>query len=337
MFTVAIVGFGFMGRMHCASWRRLPGVRIAAVCDRDLAQLHRTDSGNVKGAEGAADLRGVEVFDDFSRLLERKDIDAIDITLPTPLHREFTVRALNAGFHVMCEKPMAVTSRDCKAMINAAKKHGRLLFIAQCLRFWPEYETLKKLVEDGKFGKVVSADFSRFAAAPGWKNRNKNGRSWFLDESSSGGMPFDLHIHDADVVNWLFGLPARVRCRTHRAEPGFIDHLSADYFYPDGKLVRAAASWAASPSWLFGAAFTVIFERATAVFDSRAEKTLTVYPAKGRSFSPALPKGSGYDRECACFRDLVTGRRKNAPLSANDAMASVHLVETELKNAVHAK
>ena len=117
MLRVAVVGLGFMGRMHLRCYRQIDDVEVTAVCERDTGRLAGQVTGNIAGAEEALNLDGVRVYDDFKKMLAEEELDAISIALPTYMHRQFTVEALEAGVAVLCEKPMAVTLADCEAMM----------------------------------------------------------------------------------------------------------------------------------------------------------------------------------------------------------------------------
>ena len=114
---------------------------------------------------------------------------------------------LEKGYNVLCEKPMALNSEDCEAMIAAEKKNGKKFMIAQVVRFFKEYEFLKNCIENEIFGKPLATYFKRISNYPdcGWDN-------WFMDYNRSGGCITDLHIHDVDIVRYLFGEPKAVSC-----------------------------------------------------------------------------------------------------------------------------
>ncbi len=330
MKKVVIVGFGFMGRMHYGCWKKTKGAKVYAICDCNLAQLKQTTAGNLPGADKTTDFSGVEVFEDYDTMLQTGGFDIVDITLPTPLHSVMCQKALNAGFNVLCEKPMALTLKDCDAMLAAAKKAGGKFLIAQCLRFWPEYVYIKQLIDSGRYGEVTAADFSRYAAAPG---RDSAGKSWFLDESKSGGVILDLHLHDADMVNFLFGLPKTVTSRSHISRNGLTDHLSTIYGFSN-KVVTSSVSWAMPANYLFGSEIKVVFENAVAVMNSKANQPLTIYPVKGKPFEPKLQKASGYEAEIQYFLSLVNGTAKTVPLTPEDARSSILLVCAERRSAI---
>ncbi|MDO5581958.1 MAG: Gfo/Idh/MocA family oxidoreductase [Planctomycetia bacterium] len=329
MKKAAIVGFGFMGRMHFGAWKKAKGAQVCAICDSNLAQLKKKNMGNQAGTDDSTDFPGIEIFEDYDTMLRIGGFDIVDITLPTPLHPAACQKALNAGYHVLCEKPMALNLKDCDAMLAAAKCAKGKFLIAQCLRFWPEYVCIKQLIDSGRFGAVKAADFSRYAAAPG---RDTKGKSWFLDENKSGGVVLDLHIHDADMVNYLFGLPKSVTSRAHVRENGMTDHFSTIYDFPN-MVVTSSASWAMPASYLFGAEMKVVFEGAAAVMNSKAKQPLTIYPVKGKPFEPKLQKATGYEAEIQYFLSLVNGTAKKCPLTPDDARSSIQLICAERKSA----
>ena len=331
MNKVAIVGYGFMGKTHCGAWKKAPGAKVVAVCDSNLAQLTAKTVGNIRGAADGAKLpKSAKVYDSFDRMMAASGFDTVDITLPTPLHPPMAIAALRAGCHVVCEKPMALDVKSCDRMIAAAKRAKRMLLVGQCVRFLPEYAFLKEAVEDGRFGKVVAADFTRFCPAPGWNN---GGKSWFLDESKSGGAALDMHVHDTDFVQYLFGPPPSVWTRTHVRGDGLTDHLTTCYLYGD-KVVTSDTSWAAAGSLVFDAAYRVFFEHATVYCGAAYKKPIAVYPETGRPYAPQLARGTGYEREIAHFNACIMGKRQERTvLTAADARNSIAIACAEKKSA----
>lgn len=326
----AIVGFGFMGRTHYGAWKKVKGAKVVAICDVNLAQLSRKVTGNGKDADLSTDFSGISLYEDFDALIAAGGFDAIDITLPTPLHAPLVKKALAAGFHVLCEKPMALDVKSCDKMIAAAMTgKAAKLMIAQCLRFAPACRYVHDLIASGKYGAVVGATFDRDSMIPGWSGK---GKSWFLDEKASGGMILDLHIHDADLINWMFGRPKSVTVRRHVRADGVTDRTATLYGY-DNCVVTSAASWAAAPSFSFEARSFVELERATVVMDARRAAPLQVYPFKGKPFTPKIDCAvSPYDAEVKAFADWVRGRRSSMPITLAEARDAVALVEAERRS-----
>ena len=332
MTNLVIEGFGFMGRIHAACWRKVKGVRLAAVCVRDPAVLRR--AVKVYGCVGEpvpADLPAdVKVYTDAAKMLAEIRPDIVDVTLPTALHPAAVEQALASGAHVLCEKPLALDAKGANAVLRAAARAKGRFMVAQTLRFTPEYACLKRLVDSGKYGAVTAATFTRLTPPP----CAPRGKSWFCDESVSGGLALDLNIHDADVVNWLFGLPQTVAARGHRRADGLLDHLVVDYAYPN-RVVTSESSWAATESFGFTYGFRVFFERATVVYDPRAVRPFLVAPARGRPFAPKFRRTDGYQNEIDFFARLVRGRvsESASPAPTAEICDSIALVDAERRSS----
>jgi len=330
MKKVAIVGFGFMGKTHYGVWKKCRGAKVVAVCDANLAQLTAKVVGNIKGAADNTGLaKSVRAYDDFGKMLAAGGFDIVDITLPTQLHPATTIAALKAGYHVLCEKPMALSLKDCDRMLAAAKAANRQLLIAHCVRFFPENVYIRELVKSGKYGKVVAADFTRFIAPPKWSLK---GADWFFDEKKSGGVLFDVHIHDADYILGTFGRPESVTATFHRNASGFVDHTTATYRYHDA-LITSDSSFAAASSLAWDASGRVFFEKATVYFGPFYKDALTVYPEKGKPFCPKLAKLTGYEAEVRYFLSQVESGREGDVMTASDARESIALLCIERKSA----
>ena len=328
---VAIVGFGFMGRMHYGNWKKMKGAKVVALCDKDASQFTAPiQGGNIAGADAATDFGDAVVYDDFDRMLAEAKPDVISLTLPTPLHVPLTIKALEAGVSVLCEKPMALSAADCDKMVKAAKQapNGAKLMVGHCLRFWPSYVYLKKLVDSKKYGQVVAASFRRYSAPPGWQK----GPNWFTDESRSGGVALDLHIHDTDMVNFLFGMPKSVTSSAAYAKSGAMQYISTLYDV-GGAAVTAEGSWAMTRTMGFEASYVVTFEKAVVVLDGKREKALCVYPAKGEPFVPELAAGEGYEYEIKWFLDVLLGKKVAPVITPEQSRDSVRIVDAEKKSA----
>lgn len=195
MQRIVLVGGGFMGAMHAKVYRLLPAARIAAVVDP-------------RGEKVSEDLRtgrNVPVFPDLAEAMKRVDCSAVDICLPTDLHRETALLAIAAGKHVFCEKPIALTGEDAAAMTAAARLAGRQLMVGHCIRFWPEYLKLKRAVDSGVHGRLVSLSLGRRTGRPGYSIGN-----WVNRPERCLGAALDLHIHDTDFLLHLLGRPEAV-------------------------------------------------------------------------------------------------------------------------------
>lgn len=327
MIRVGIVGLGFMGRMHYRCWKAIPGATVAAICEANpkvLAAAGQPAGGNVGGAADHIELEGLGVFTDFDELLASKSVDALSITLPTFLHADMTVKALEAGVHVLCEKPMALTVEECDRMAAAAERSRKALQIGHCIRFWPEYVVTRQLVKGGQYGKPIAASLRRYTAMPAWSPD-----SWFADEKRSGGQPLDLHIHDTDYIHHLFGMPASVSS----VADGPQTYISSQFHYPDGPAVVAESTWRMAPAFGFEMSFVVVLEKATILYNSGATPSFRVLTADGNPAAFELPPGDGYSQEVEHFARAVNGEPVEPIITPLDARETIRLVLAEKQSA----
>ncbi len=321
---------GFMGRMHLENYRKHPKVKITAVSDTISKKLEGdlAGEGNIPTEKDVFDFSGIRSYEQADELIADKDVELISICLPTYLHAEFTIKALNSGKHVLCEKPMARSLKECDSMIEAAERAKKKLMIGQCLRFWPEYEVLKNYTEDGKFGKLIGLSCFRGGGTPVWSAGN-----WILQEQKSGGALLDQHIHDIDTINFLLGLPESVSSQGKNTIKGSgLDIISTNYYYPEGPVVNALNNWVLNGDFSFNMTYLASFEKGNIVFDAQQNPTIKINPDEGKSFTPELSPGNGYSREINyLIKCIVEDKpvRRVPPLSARN---SVRIALAEMKS-----
>lgn len=188
---IGIVGCGFI-----ANWKHLPmlaqheDVEVVAFCDLIKER-----------AEGSAKKFGTvdaKVYADYHDLIARKDIEVVHVCTPNSSHAEITIAALQAGKHVMCEKPMAKTAAEAKAMLEAAKASGKKLTIGYQNRFRTDSQFIKKLCDNGELGDIY--------LGKGFATRRRGVPIWgvFMDKEKQGGGPLiDLGTHALDLTLWM--------------------------------------------------------------------------------------------------------------------------------------
>ena len=185
----AIVGCGRIAERHALHISN--NGRLVAVCD---IIKERADSLATR-----FDARPYYSLEDLLEV--EKNIDVIAVCTPNGLHAEHSISILNAGMHVLCEKPMAIRTEDCKKMISASKKSGKLLFIVKQNRFNPPVEAVKKLLDKGILGKIHSIQLNCF-----W-NRDPDyyQNSWKGTLDLDGGTLFTQFSHFIDLLYWMVG------------------------------------------------------------------------------------------------------------------------------------
>ncbi len=330
MTRVGIVGLGFMGKMHFRCYQALDDVQVVAICDTDKSRFEDAGgtAGNIEGAEAPLDLSGIDLFDNFDRMLAEARLDALSITLPTYLHREYTVRAMAAGIDVLCEKPMALCAEDGREMIAAAEKSGKILQIGHCIRFWPEYAKTKEIIDSGEYGEVRTATFQRLSLTPTW-----SWEGWLMDASKSGSAALDLHIHDSDYVQYVFGMPEAVFSRTAPGPSQDADHIVTQYIYGDDRVVTAEGGWSMAPGFGFEMSFHVVLEKATIAYNCARDPAFRVCPAEGDAFTPEVASGDGYSNEVEHFVKAVRGESVPQIITPAQSVDSVRLVRAEIGSA----
>jgi 1,5-anhydro-D-fructose reductase (1,5-anhydro-D-mannitol-forming) len=327
---IGILGLGFMGKMHFDTYRRLNGAKVAAICDVD-AKKRSGDWSGIAGNIGAAgkkvNLRGIKLYARAEAMLADPGIDVADITLPTYLHARYAVLAFKAGKHVICEKPLALNSRDAAKIVAAAARARRKLFTGHCIRYWPHYAVARAIVRGRKYGKVLSACFRRFSPKPTWSWTN-----WLLDSKKSGLAALDLHIHDADFVQYVFGKPAYVTSAGSGLKANGLDHIVTSYGYgKNGQtLVSAEGGWGYAPGYPFNMSFTISMERAT--LHCPPDLQMALYPVKGGAKKVSVPAGDGYGHELKDFVQCLARGRQSQVVTPESALRSVKLIEHEVKS-----
>lgn len=334
MLKIGIVGFGFMGQTHYKCWKKVEGAQVAAICDvnPNIEEDTKRAVGNIGDGQEEVDFSSLNVYSDFDEMLAKVNLDAVSITLPTFLHPEISIKALAAGVNVMCEKPMALTTKKCEGMIAEAKSSGKVLQIGHCVRFWPEYAKAKEIIDSGEYGKVIAGTFQRLGAAPTWSIDN-----WFLDEKRSGGVALDLHIHDTDYVQYLFGMPKAVCSVGAKGPGGGLLHISTQYIYDNDTAITAEGGWGMTPSFGFEMSFNIVLEKATLVYDLTRDPAFRVCPAEGDAFTPEVEKSDGWFLQIAHFAKAVRGEKVAEITTLEQSMNSVKIVEAEKESAFKGK
>ncbi len=327
MINVGVIGLGMMGQMHLAAWAKVKGTRLRMVADTDPRRAAGDFSGswgNIEGGVKEIDFSKIRGTTDPMELIGADDVDLVDICVPTPFHLDLALSAIAAGKHVLCEKPLARTAADARKVARAAAKGKGMFMPAMCIRFWPQWAWLKRAVEKGTYGRVISAEFRRIGAMP---------PGWFVRGDLSGGAILDLHLHDTDFVNYVFGPPRAVSSGGWVGPSGEIDHVHTRYLYDDGPVVTAEGSWAAAPSTPFDMGYRVIFEKATADFRiDRPDAPLMLY-RKTKGTPVKCPTGDGYQAEMAYFAKCIRTGKTPEIVTADQAVTSIRIVEAEAKSA----
>jgi predicted dehydrogenase len=316
-----MIGYGGIGHAHAEGYRILAErgapVRLVAVLDINPAKF--TGTVEINTGTGASELPcGAKAYTSLDEMVAAEDFDMVDICLPTYLHKDYAIKFLDMGKHVLSEKPMALSSADCEEMIAAAKRNDRRLMIGQCLRFNSRYECLKECT-DGRYGKLTRLMMHRLSLMPDWGFEN-----WFADHARSGGCILDMHIHDVDMARYLLGEPKAVTCWSENA--GVMDdQVQHSHLFYDGCHVTIDGSWNELKGTPFAVGYRARFERAELVL---VGNTVTLYEEGKSPVTLELPAKNHMAEEIDFLAHLILDptavNEKNPPESA---AATVRLIE----------
>lgn len=192
---VGVAGCGGLGKTEAKIVHDLDGVELVGVCDVILENAQKA----------AADLGIEKAYSDHRQLIDENDLDCLLVVTPTYTHAEVTVDAANAGLHVFCEKPMAITLQECDEMIAAAERNNVKLMIGFVRRFQPNYREMKRLVDAGAIGEVRLVQSVRMGGRP-----PVGVGEWRRERKKVGGL-HSAYIHEMDQMLWLGGDVKTVR------------------------------------------------------------------------------------------------------------------------------
>ena len=190
-----IIGLG-MGAVHIAGIKNIENAEVTAICDIDSAKLN-DEAGKLGG--------NVHAYSDYRRVLEDKDVDAVVIAVPDQEHCKMSLEALDAGKHVLCEKPMSLKLEECSEMVRASEKTDKKFMIGQICRFTPGFMQAKEMIDAGEIGELffVESEYAHdYSKIPGTNN------SWRLDPLRHGFLGGGCHA--VDLLRWIAGNPIEV-------------------------------------------------------------------------------------------------------------------------------
>lgn len=315
---VGLIGAGSMGKTHAAGWNHLQKLGTGA-------QLTGILSNDPSNAAALAQQYGGGVYEDYDALLA--DVDIVDICTPTNLHHDMTLQAARAGKHIICEKPIALTLDEGRAMIDACNDAGVRLFIAQVVRFSPDYRSARDVVANGQIGTPCVIRLKRVSYQPFKATDN-----WFVDESRSGGMIVDLMLHDYDYARWIAGNVTRVYAKSVRAvrpdAPG--DYALVTLRFENGAIAHVEGGWAYPPGF-FRKSFDIAGTDGVIESHLDAPGPVTTHlarPPEAAVSDVAVPDAdaaeSPYTLEIDHFYDAVIND-KPFSVTAEDALAALQI------------
>ncbi len=292
----AVIGASGMARAHMRGIAGNPDTELAAVCDIDLE----------KAKTAAAEFGAPEVIADYRALLSRPDIGAVVVVTPDQLHAEMTVAALEAGKHVLCEKPMAMTVAECEAMIAAERRSGKKLMVGQICRYTPGFILARECVQRGDIGELFfveseyAHDYAHITGAGNWRLDPVRLRQPFL----GGG------CHAVDLLRWIAGNPYEITAyANHKMLPGWpVDDCTiAIMRFPNDVIGKAFVSIGCKRTYTMRSVF--YGSKGTVICDNTSpEITLMQENGEGKMDTRQLPvnlNNHNAAAEIAEFADII--------------------------------
>lgn len=209
--NAGVIGVGNMGRHHARNYHEIPGVKLVGVADMDE-----------KTGREVAEKNHCEYYADYKELLKKEKLDLVTIAVPTKLHKKVALDCIAAGTHILIEKPIALTVRDAKEIVEKARQKGIKFTVGHIERFNPAVLKLKEMIDEGKLGEIISVATFRLGPMP---TRIKD-----------ANVVIDIGVHDIDIMNWFFGkLPRKIIAQGGNAlHQTHEDHVEAFLNYGNG-------------------------------------------------------------------------------------------------------
>jgi predicted dehydrogenase len=311
MLKAAIAGVGFMGWIHYLAYQRSAHAALHAFCSRDpkkQAGDWTSIRGNFGPPGGHIDLNGLKVYQTLEQIVEDPAVDLVDICLPPHLHVDAACLALEAGKHVLCEKPLGLSTEDCDRILDTAARVSRHVFTAQVLPYMGQFQFAYRAAQAETYGKPRRGYFKRVISPPDWIPD-------FYEARKVGGPLIDLHVHDTHFVRLLFGMPRRVMCSAEMRNNVVKYCHSLMEFEEPGIIVATSSGVSDQTARPFCHGFDLQFERAAMQFElSALSDGVDVLPLRvlgqdGKVTTPELPAADEVTAFAAEIDDCVASIR----------------------------
>ena len=312
MIKVGMLGSGGIGAVHGDAYKRVRNARVVAVADCIPEVADRL----------ASELQA-QAYYSIDALLEDREVEMVDVCLPTPIHADAVVAAARAGKHILCEKPIARNLDEADRMIRAVRQAGVKAMIAQVVRFWPQYALIKETLVRGDIGAPLAATATRLVA------HGRLGMGWHFTPELGDGAILDLHIHDLDYIYYLLGKPQRVYAAGVKSPSGTYDHVVTSLDY--GRFIATAeASFRLPAGFPVTFAFRLVGEKGCVDYrfsgawhgsEGGQQDDLAVFLAGQPPQHPSYSQVDAFAAEIEYFAECIMTGREPDMASLADARA----------------
>lgn len=324
--NVGIIGNGNIYKLaHRECWQSIKKARVIATCD--LVEE--------KALAACKELNAETFSTHIDDLLKEDSVDVIDICAPTYEHAHLSMRALDSGKHVICEKPISNSLEDARNMLRAARANGKHLYIAHTRRFDERWTKIKDIISSKELGEPVSIARSEKSWLPFPAD------NWYWNPSLSGGVLLDIGIHVADQLNWFFDdVPREVfakakKIRNEARENNVFDFSLLLVTYEGGKNGVADVSWAYPQAWApFYSSLTIIGTNGKLEYSDKDSNPMTVidggveYPRYSPLISTTL---TSFQNEINHFLDCIVNGMQPA-ITLEDACKALEVIDAAYRS-----
>ncbi|MFX0070899.1 MAG: Gfo/Idh/MocA family protein [Candidatus Hermodarchaeota archaeon] len=309
--NVGIIGYGYIAKIHMGVMKRFPNIKISSVFSRTKKKIRG--------------FKNVPFYTDIKQMLNNEQLDTVFITTPTHTHKEIACECAERGLNIFLEKPMARFVEECDSIIKSVEENNVKLFVAQSLRFWLTYGSVRNYVmsKASKIGKVQFISSKRLGSFP-WSE-------WFADQHKSGGVILDLSIHDIDFILWILGKPESVSCKAkviNRYKKDLFGESLTTLNYNDNIAGECEASWAKPTDFIFYTHTLVKGEKGAINFDGGK-----IYDKDKLGINTIYNSENGYINQMEHFIDAMSNNKKNFIVSPYEAKEDVKVCLAAIKSA----
>jgi len=327
---IAIIGIGggVAGWGHYDVYKNIDDIDIVSACDINLEAANERITGT-----DDKHIYAIRLYSDYDKFLKGEnpeEIDYVDICTPTYLHKEFTIKALESGFNVLCEKPMGLSKAETDEILEVAKRTGKFYMVAQVVRFHEVFRYLKDAVDSKKHGKLLRLDMKRISSIPQ--------KEWFHDEERSGLVGLDMMLHDVDFVQYCFGMPKDIMGVNYDIK-NRNNYLAVTYLY-DGFTVSVETGWY-NTKMPFRQEFIAVFENGYMIFrdgvlNDNGEDVVFEHDNKTQDHDIGIPINTDnpYAIQFQYFANCIKSGKKPEVASPESTAASVTLIEMTKEKAL---
>lgn len=319
---IVVIGSGKLGERHLNVWKKIKDVEIVGMVTRNPAKH-----------EAIAHKYGTEAYKSIAEALDNTDVDVFDICTPTHTHVDYIKEAAMAKKHVICEKPLALTTEEAQEAIEICEQNNVQLLVGHTLRFFPEYVQAKEQIAQGAIGRTGVIRLERGVPHPPIEN------SWYANEQKSGGLILDLGIHEFDWILWAIGDVQRVMTKyvKHNDDQNnVLEYAFVTLRMVDGTIAHVELSWAETT---FHTSFELSGDQGMITFNHKDSQPLSLNihshnnkGATGVQVPRSLQDKDPYYRQLEHFTNCLL--EKEEPIvTAVEAMNAITLARAVIQSA----